>query len=132
MQLPGTRLLVEKKMLNDKQLRAIHARYGRDTAMLPSVKESRSFQQAEIRAKIAEKYGGDVLDFKSVREAGSFEMAQEKAREELGKSYGVDFTSPQKAGEMKHQEIGGKSITQAEFDRIFKERLQQKVKQMKI
>ncbi len=118
-------------MINDKQLRAIHAKYGRDTANLPSVKGATDWKQAEIRAKVAEKYGGDVLDFKSVRDASSYEMAQEKAREELSKSYGLKFTSPQKSMEMKHQELGGSPITQAEFDRVFKERMKEKVRQMR-
>lgn len=130
LQLHGTRLLEERrKMINDKQLRAIHAKYGRDTANLPSIRNSTNWKQAELRAKIAERYGGDVLDYKSVRDASTYEQAQMKAREELGKSFGITFTSPQKAGEMKSSELGGNPLTQAQFDKLFKERLEQKVRE---
>jgi len=129
--------------LTDKQIRLLHVKYGRDTAYLPAVKDSNTMQQGEIRAKLAEKYGGEVLDFKDVREASheSWEKAQQKAREALAKSYQINFVNPEsprlaeikkKGSSWRLQEAGADVHTQAEFDRIFKERLKEKVRQMKV
>ena len=88
--------------------------------------------QNQIRA-IKAKYGSDIANSTFVRNSRSMREADFRAKKEIEKRHGITFLNPKEAAEFKagSVEFAGQKGVATEFDRVFKKRLEEKVRMEK-
>jgi hypothetical protein len=122
-----------KTDLSRRQLGLLLSKYGADSINDPIVVKSRregNFQEAARKAEIVSTYGSEIARDERILKAPNIIVARQIARDLIKKKTGLRFISPKRLEELREegQEVAGQERVAKEFDRVFKEKLEEQVR----